>query len=52
MIVALESYRLDKDALQGKTVKYVGVELVTPEALKREKANKSEKADEKANAKE
>lgn len=51
MIVALESYRLDKGALQGKTVKYVGVELVTPEALEREKANKSEKADKKPNAK-
>jgi hypothetical protein len=52
MTVALHSYRLDKEVLQGKTVKYVGVELVTPEALEREKANKSEKADEKANAEE
>jgi len=33
----LHRYRLDKNTLQGKKITHVGVELVTPEALERER---------------
>lgn len=47
----LDTYILDTDERRRQPIEYVGVELVTPEALKREKANKDDKGKEKPNPK-